>query len=184
VKEDARVLLLADEVDRVGPARFDRERGDVDARDHDRLRRARRETHHAPQELLLRRAARLARGVRRKDAEDLVLRERRLAVRVERQPDDAKDAARENVENPERWKEHKVRRAKKGDRDDGRLGRALDGHELRNELAEEHVEQGQDTERHGDYDPPPRRPELSAGEPVHELGPELGHRRFADPTEP
>jgi hypothetical protein len=183
VQKDPRELLLAHEIDRVGAARLDRERRHVDARDHDDLRGASGETHHPPKELLLLLAPRLARHVRRQDSEDLVLRERRFAVRIELQPDHPEHGARADLEHPERRVEHEVRRAKERNAHDRGLGRALDRDELRHELAQEHVEHRENPERHRDDDPVPRRPELAPRRLLNELVAELGHRRLADPSE-
>jgi hypothetical protein len=177
-------LLLAHVLDNLGAGRVDGKRGHVHPRNHHHLRGARRESHHATQELSLLLGPGLPRQVGRQDAEDLVFGERCLAVGVEGKADQFEHRARRRLQQEKARIQHQTNGSEQRNGNDRRFPRALDGDELRHQLTEQHVEQGEHREGDAEDDAAPRGTELFSGERHDQAVAELGHGRLADPPEP
>ena len=142
-----------------------------------------REARDALEEIGAALTARAARCARREDADELVLRERALAGSVGAHAHAAQDDLRGLFEDEEQRLEDDVDDLQQVRRAERHLLGALDGDELRNELAEEHVPEGQHRER-DDHDDVVQVLARLAAEDEERGAIDLHlHRGLADPAE-
>ena len=153
LREDhARVLVRAELLGRLLAGRAHWEHEHVDARHHRMARGAVREARDALEEIRAALAAGAARGARRENADELVLREGAFAGGVRAHAHAAQNELRRALEDPEQRLEGDVDELEEARGAERHGLGALDRDELRDELAEEHVTERQDRERDDDHD--------------------------------